>query len=88
MEENKDGGNGKLEKQKPPEIAEEKIVVLKICIGKVSKRIEVEGLLGNKTLCYHAIAEAIKTITDFNPSPIIQAPRGFIPRLRGFLNKH
>ena len=76
MEENKSGGNGGLDKQQPGPVEGEKINILTINMDKVTKRIEVSGTLGNKKLCYHAIAETIKTIADFEPSPIITNPPG------------
>jgi hypothetical protein len=90
MEENKDGGNGGLDKQPgqaTPQLAEEKIMVLTISIGKISKRIEVDGLLGNKVLCFNAIGEAIKTIANFNPPSIIQPVGGMAGLARRFLHK-
>jgi len=83
-----DGGNGKVNPEVPKgEVAGEKINILTINMDKVSKRIEITGTLGNKKLCYHAIAETIKTITDFEPSPIIQPAGGMAGLARRFLHR-
>lgn len=55
-----------------------KVMVLTIYVDKVTQRVEVEGLLTNKPLCLNALAEAIKAVTNFAPSPIIQPAKGGI----------
>ena len=86
-------GNGdmtKLGEPLPmPGATEEKIVVLRILLDKKTQRVEVEGLIGNKTLCFNVIGEAIKTIANFEPSPIVAAPKhGMMNFVRQKLGRH
>ncbi len=62
----------------------DKIVVMIIYLDKKTQRVEIEGLIGNKPLCLNALAEAIKTVTNFEPSKIIVPQR---PGLMGMVKK-
>lgn len=64
-----------------------KIRVLTIYVDKVTQRVEVEGLIGNKQLCLNALGEAVKTVANFDP-PRIQPVSGFRAGLNRFLHKH
>lgn len=83
------GGNGELKQEEKP-MPGEKLTVLVIRLDKNTKQVEVEGMIGNKLLCFNVIAEAIKTIASFDPSPIIKpAPVGGMAGLsRRFFKKH
>jgi len=82
------GDNGKLEPQPaPPEMPEGKITVLVIKLDKKTQRVEIEGMIGNKALCFNVIAEAIKTIANFDPSPIIKPQGGILGFARKFVPK-
>ena len=70
-------GNGGVDPGIPgPAVPSNKVMVLTIYVDKVTQRVEVEGLLGNKTLCLNALAEAIKAIASFEPSPIVHPSTG------------
>ncbi len=90
-----EGGNGKDKPQVPggvvnPANDPNKVMVLTIYVDKTTNRVEVVGALGNKVLCLNAVAEAIKVIANFTPSPIIQPGLGnrIVNFARNFGRKH
>jgi len=81
------GDNGKIDtgtpqspdsEKKPsqqPQNDNELVEVIKVFVNKTTHQISVNGLLGEKTLCLNALAEALKIVANFQPSPIIQPGR-------------
>jgi len=66
----------------------EQVRVLTIYIDKVTQRVSLEGLIGQKTLCFNVLAEAIKTVANFDPSKVQPVVRpGFIAGVRNFLTR-
>lgn len=46
-------------------------VIVMVGIGKDDGKLYVQGNLADKPMCYKAIGEALKVITDYEPSPIV-----------------